>query len=158
MADTLIVKSGHNMPLDGWKNHKDIQSNAYQCTNYNVSQNSKISMNCSSDTFSLLVYWSLEVWSTILLLHRWIQIQKHTQLALGAKPCRLGVQAYPGRLRSPLKQCKAVLICTSIFRVSYLHNGKGGFTASKCAPYHLSISQMMPPSSECSSEQEYECM
>jgi len=37
MADALIVKSGHNMPLDGWKNHKDIQSNAYQCTSYDVS-------------------------------------------------------------------------------------------------------------------------
>jgi len=68
-----------------------------------------------------------------------------------AYPARLGSQTLsprrPGVPRSPLKQCKAVLICTSIFRVSYLHNGKGGFTASKCAPYHLSISQMMPPSS-----------
>jgi hypothetical protein len=36
MADTLIAKSDHNIPLNPWKN-TDIQINAYQCISYNVS-------------------------------------------------------------------------------------------------------------------------
>lgn len=128
---TLFTKFNHNMPLNDQTNHKtrNVPSNAYQCIGDGASD--RLRTTASYTVRIICVYSTNEIprfvlWNIIL----------------------------PSCIIDPDTGTRQCQFASEIFRARYVYNDKAGFSTSKHAVDHLSISQIMPLSSECSNEQE----